>query len=176
MVDPPGVLMLTRSTLLSSTTSTSRRRLYCSLPLAGDRTDPDSGGTLAFTALRVCSLLGKDIRRWHQPRREFPTRITGGRLPRGAGTESRPSRSCGWNPWRWGGFAKANSAVSPQRSRHGRFARQVGNSPDTRTATAPAVSRNEATWKQFATNSRNSLLFGRSAVRALAAAAVRRSS
>ena len=33
--------MLTRSTLLSSTTSTSRRRLYCSLPLAGDGTDPE---------------------------------------------------------------------------------------------------------------------------------------
>ena len=73
--------MLTRSTLLSSTTSTSRRRLHCSLPLAGDRTDPEIlAGLLPSrrdTETRMLSL-GQDIRRWHQPRREFRTRITGG--------------------------------------------------------------------------------------------------
>lgn len=110
----------------------------CTAPglLAGDRTGPgDSGGTLAFTTLHgdAYALSGPRYPALAPTAPGIPDADYRGRLPRGAGTESPPSprRSCGWNPWRWGGFAKANSAVSPQR-RGVPVARQVGNSPDTR--------------------------------------------
>lgn len=94
----------------------------CTAPglLAGDRTGPgDSGGTLAFTTLHgdAYALSGPRYPALVPTAPGIPDADYRGRLPRGAGTESPPSprRSCGWNPWRWGGFAKANSAVSPQR-------------------------------------------------------------
>jgi hypothetical protein len=165
--------MLTRSTLLSSTTSTSRRRLYCSLLLAGDRTDPEILAGLAFRALRgdAYALSGPRYPAMEPTAPGIPDAVYRGRRPRRAGTESplSASRSCGWNPWRWGGFAKANSAVSPQRSRRaGSLARsgtrRIRECGPAR-ATATAVPRIDAISKQFATNSRNPLLFVRSAAR-----------
>lgn len=68
------------------------------------------------TRRRVCSLWAKisgvGTNRAGNSGRGLP-----GAPGAGCGTGSPPSprRSCGWNPWPWGGFAKANSAVSPQR-------------------------------------------------------------
>jgi hypothetical protein len=162
LVDPPGVTMLTRSTLLSSTTSTSRRRLHCSLPLAGDRTDPESlAGLLPSRryayALFWAKISGDGTNRAGNSRRG----LTGGAY-RAVRAQKVGRRDRAVGILGVGEGSRRRTALSP-RSRRGRFARQVGNSPDTRTATAPAVSRIEAIWKQFATNSRNSLLFGRAA-------------
>lgn len=110
----------------------------CTAPglLAGDRTGPgDSGGTLAFTTLHgdAYALSGQDIRRWHQPRREFRTRITGGAC-RGVRAQEvhrrRGDRAVGILGV--GEGSPRRTAPSPRSVAACRFARQVGNSPDTR--------------------------------------------
>jgi hypothetical protein len=121
----------------------------------------------------TCMLsLGQDIRRWHQPRREFRTRITGGGC-RGVRAQKvrrrRGDRAVGilgvgeGSPRR---TAPSPRSVAACRSLARSGTRRIRECGPAR-ATATAVSRIEAISKQFATNSRNSLLFGRSAVRLL---------
>lgn len=147
----------------------------CTAPglLAGDRTGPEIlAGLLPsrrYTETRMLSL-GQDIRRWHQPRREFRTRITGGAW---RGVRDRKS-AVAEAIVRLESLALGRVRQGEQR-RLAAASRRAGSlaRPGTRRirecgparATATAVSRIEAISKQFATNSRNSLLFGRSAVR-----------
>lgn len=122
-----------------------------------------------YTETRMLSL-GQDIRRWHQPRREFRTRITGGAW---RGVRDRKSavaeaivrlESLALGRVRQGEQRRPPAASRRAGSLARSGTRRIRECGPAR-ATATAVSRIEAISKQFATNSRNSLLFGRSAVR-----------
>ena len=101
--------------------------------LAGDRTDPETlAGLLPSRRYRETRMLssGQDIRRRHQPRREFRTRITGCACPgvRAAVAEAIVRlESLALGRVREGEQRRLPAAVAACR-----FARQVGNSPDTR--------------------------------------------
>jgi len=122
--------------------------------------------------VRLCSL-DEDIRRWHQSRGGFRTRITRAAC-RGVLAQRvrrrRGDRAVGILGV--GEGSRRRTAPSPRSGRGvpvrspGRETRRIRECGPAR-ATAPAVSRIEAISKQFETNSRNSLLFSRSAVRLL---------
>lgn len=121
LVDRPGVTMLTRfhpPILHNQHVSPAVVLLQGCWPVTEPVPEILAGllPSRRYTETRMLSL-GQDIRALAPTAPGIPDADYRGRLPRGAGTESPPSprQSCGWNPWRWGGFAKANSAVSPQR-------------------------------------------------------------
>jgi hypothetical protein len=147
----------------------------CTAPglLAGDRTGPgDSGGTLAFTTLHgdAYALSGPRYPALAPTAPGIPDADYRGRLPRVRAQKvrrRRGDRAVGilgvgeGSPRR---TAPSPRSVAACRSLARSGTRRIRECGPAR-ATATAVSRIEAISKQFATNSRNSLLFGRSAVR-----------
>lgn len=137
LVDRPGVTMLTRfhpPILQNQHVSPAVVLLQGCWPVTEPVPEILAGllPSRRYTETHMLSL-GQDIRRWHQPRREFRTRITGGAC-RGVRAQKvrrrRGDRAVGILGV--GEGSPRRTAPSPRSVAACRFARQVGNSPDTR--------------------------------------------